>query len=99
VEQYRNDYPPGYSEADERTLEFREILFGCVLRNATSGRSRWLTPSATSCATAWRTGFQPISRRQGLLLQGVEHRLVAYEWAAIPGTIACGLDLGQVVQG
>src|SRR5215469_16855647 len=27
VEEYRNDYPPDYSEADERTLGFREIFF------------------------------------------------------------------------
>src|SRR5579863_6287540 len=31
IEQYRNDYPPGYSEADERILSFRDILFKYVL--------------------------------------------------------------------
>src|ERR1700758_1279974 len=33
IEAYRNDYPPGYSDADERTLSFREIFFGSVLSN------------------------------------------------------------------
>src|SRR6516164_8470241 len=33
VEEYRNDFPPDYSEADERTLGFRAILFTAVLSN------------------------------------------------------------------
>src|SRR5580658_10939898 len=31
IEQYRNDYPPGYTDAQERTLGFRQILFNNVL--------------------------------------------------------------------
>jgi len=33
VEEYKNDYPVGYTEASERTLGFREILVNSVLSN------------------------------------------------------------------
>ena len=33
VEKWRNDYPPGYTEADEATLPFREIFLKYVLPN------------------------------------------------------------------
>lgn len=33
IEDYKQDYPPEYSKADERTFTFREIFFGHVLNN------------------------------------------------------------------
>src|SRR6185295_15109298 len=31
IEKYKNDYPPGYSDANEQTLPFREIFYTYVL--------------------------------------------------------------------
>ena len=51
VEEYKDDYPEGYSDAHEQTFGFSEIFLEHVLPNATCGRSRSRTRSSTSCAT------------------------------------------------
>jgi OPA family glycerol-3-phosphate transporter-like MFS transporter len=60
VEEYKNDYPPHYNAASERTFTYREIFVGHVLNN--SGPSPSRTRSSISCAMASRTGFRPICR-------------------------------------
>jgi OPA family glycerol-3-phosphate transporter-like MFS transporter len=52
VEQWKDDYPEGYSESHEKTLPFREIFRSTSCPTSISGRSPSRTPSATSCATA-----------------------------------------------
>src|SRR2546429_924517 len=100
VEQYRNDYPPGYSEADERTLGFREILFGCVLRN------RYLRPLAVAHALCYfvRYGVENwiptyLETAKGFSFKESSIGWSLYEWAAIPGTIACGWISDKWVRG
>jgi len=91
VEQYRNDYPSGYSEADERTLGFREILFGCVLRN----RYLWAIAVANAFCYFVRYGVENwiptyLETAKGFSFKESSIGWSLYEWAAIPGTIACG---------
>jgi OPA family glycerol-3-phosphate transporter-like MFS transporter len=91
VEQYRNDYPPGYSEADERTLGFREILFGSVLRN----RFLWAIAVANAFCYFVRYGVENwiptyLETAKGFSFKESSIGWSLYEWAAIPGTIACG---------
>src|SRR5207249_2922267 len=91
VEQYRNDYPPGYSEAHERTLGFREILFGCVLRN----RYLWAIAVANAFCYFVRYGVENwiptyLETAKGFSFKESSIGWSLYEWAAIPGTIACG---------
>jgi len=91
VEQYRNDYPSGYSEADERTLGFREILFGSVLSN----RFLWAIAVANAFCYFVRYGVENwiptyLETAKGFSFKQSSIGWSLYEWAAIPGTIACG---------
>jgi MFS transporter, OPA family, glycerol-3-phosphate transporter len=91
IEQYRNDYPPGYSEADERTLRFREILLECVIRN----RCLWAIAIANAFCYFVRYGVENwiptyLQTAKGFSFRESSIGWSLYEWAAIPGTIACG---------
>jgi len=91
VEQYRDDYPPDYSEADERTLGFAEILFGAVLRN----RYLWAIAVANAFCYFVRYGVENwipayLETAKGFSFKQSSLGWSLYEWAAIPGTIACG---------
>jgi MFS transporter, OPA family, glycerol-3-phosphate transporter len=91
IEQYRNDYPPGYSAASERTLGFREILIGCVLRN----RYLWAIALANAFCYFVRYGVENwiptyLQTAKGFSFRESSVGWALYEWAAIPGTIACG---------
>jgi OPA family glycerol-3-phosphate transporter-like MFS transporter len=91
IEEYRNDYPPDYSADHERTFTFREIFFGHVLNN----RYLWAIAVANAFVYFVRYGVvnwiptyletaKGFSFRESSLAWGL------YEYAAIPGTIACG---------
>jgi OPA family glycerol-3-phosphate transporter-like MFS transporter len=91
VEEYRNDYPPGYSAADERTLGFRQILLGAVLRN----RYLWAIAVANAFCYFVRYGVENwiptyLETAKGFSFRDSSIGWSLYEWAAIPGTIACG---------
>jgi MFS transporter, OPA family, glycerol-3-phosphate transporter len=92
IEQYRNDYPPGYSEADERILSFRDILFKYVLAN----RYLWFIAIANAFCYFVRYGVENwiptyLQMAKGYSFKESSTAWSLYEWAAIPGTIACGL--------
>ena len=59
IEEYKNDYPPDYTQASERTSASARSLSATCCPTAICGPSPPPTCSATSCATAWRTGFRP----------------------------------------
>jgi len=91
VERYRNDYPSGYSEASERTLGFREIFLEYVLPN----RYLWAIAVANAFCYFVRYGVEywiptylETSKGYDFKHSGVAWGL--YEFAGIPGTIACG---------
>ncbi|HEY6823983.1 MAG TPA: phosphoglycerate transporter protein PgtP, partial [Steroidobacteraceae bacterium] len=100
VEQYRNDYPPGYSAAHERTLGFREILFGSVLSN----RYLWAIAIANAFCYFVRYGVVNwiptyLETAKGFSFRQSSLGWSLYEYAAIPGTIACGWLSDRVFRG
>ena len=91
VEQYRNDYPPGYSEKHERTLTFREIFLKYVLPN----RYLWAIAVANAFCYFVRYGVVNwiptyLETAKGFSFKESSIAWSLYEYAAIPGTIACG---------
>ena len=91
VEQYKNDYPSGYSAAAERTLTFREIIFQYVLPN----RYLWAIAAANVFCYFVRYGVENwiptyFETAKGYSFKESSVAWSLYEWAAIPGTIACG---------
>jgi len=91
VERWRNDYPPGYSEADEATLPAREIFFGYVLPN----RLLWAIAVANAFAYFVRYGVVNwiptyLQTAKGFSFDESSTGWALYEFAAIPGTIVCG---------
>lgn len=92
VERYRNDYPPGYSEAHEQTLGFREIFLKYVLPN----RYLWAIAIANAFCYFVRYGVVNwiptyLETSKGFSFTESSIAWSLYEYAAIPGTIACGL--------
>jgi OPA family glycerol-3-phosphate transporter-like MFS transporter len=91
VEQYRDDFPPDYSEAHERVLGFGEIFFSAVLRN----RYLWAIAVANAFCYFVRYGVENwipayLETAKGFSFKQSSVGWSLYEWSAIPGTIACG---------
>ncbi len=91
VERWRNDYPPGYSEADEATLTAREIFLKYVLPN----RYLWAIAVANAFAYFVRYGVVNwiptyLETAKGFSFDESSRAWILYEFAAIPGTILCG---------
>src|ERR1700719_4695500 len=91
IEQYKNDYPSGYSAAAERTLTFREIIFQYVLPH----RYLWAIAAANVFCYFVRYGVENwiptyFETAKGYSFKESSVAWSLYEWAAIPGTIACG---------
>jgi MFS transporter, OPA family, glycerol-3-phosphate transporter len=91
VEAYRNDYPPDYSEDHERTFTFREIFLEHVLPN----RMLWALAFANAFVYFVRYGVVNwiptyLETAKGFSFQQSSLGWALYEYAAIPGTIACG---------
>ena len=100
VEEYRNDFPPGYSAADERTLSFREIFLGHVLTN----RSLWAIAVANAFVYFVRYGVVNwiptyLETAKGFSFKQSSTAWLLYEFAAIPGTLACGWVSDTVFKG
>ncbi len=91
VEEFRNDYPPDYSDEHERLFSFREIFFGHVLNN----RYLWAIAVANAFVYFVRYGVVNwiptyLETAKGFSFRQSSLGWSLYEWAAIPGTIACG---------
>ncbi len=91
IEEYKNDYPPGYSEAHERTFTFKEIFFEHVLKN----RYLWAIAFANAFIYFVRYGVVNwiptyLETAKGFSFKQSSIGWSLYEYAAIPGTIACG---------
>jgi OPA family glycerol-3-phosphate transporter-like MFS transporter len=100
IEAHRNDYRPDYSADHERTFTVREILFEHVLNN----RYLWAIAIANAFVyfvrygvvnwiPTYLEGTKGYSFRQSSLAWSL------YEYAAIPGTIACGWISDKVFGG
>ena len=91
VEEYKNDYRPDYSADHERTFTFKEILFEHVLTN----RYLWAIAVANAFVYFVRYGVVNwiptyLETAKGFSFKQSSIGWSLYEWAAIPGTIACG---------
>jgi MFS transporter, OPA family, glycerol-3-phosphate transporter len=91
IEQHRNDYPLDYSSDHERTFSFREILLEHVLRN----RYLWAIAVANAFVYFVRYGVLNwiptyLETHKGFTFREASFAYSLYEYAAIPGTIACG---------
>ena len=91
IEQHRNDYPPGYDDAHERTLTFREIFLKYVLPN----KLLWAIAIANAFAYFVRYGVVNwiptyLETAKGFSFKESSIAWSLYEYAAIPGTILCG---------
>jgi OPA family glycerol-3-phosphate transporter-like MFS transporter len=100
VEQYKNDYPPGYSEAQEKTLGFRQIFLEYVLPN----RFLWAIAIANAFCYFVRYGVVNwiptyLQTAKGFSFNESSAAWSIYEFAAIPGTIACGWVSDKVFGG
>jgi MFS transporter, OPA family, glycerol-3-phosphate transporter len=100
VEEYRNDYPPTYSAADERTFSYREIFVEHVLSN----RYLWAIAVANAFVYFVRYGVVNwiptyLQTAKGFTFSQSSIGWSLYEYAAIPGTIACGWMSDRVFKG
>ena len=100
VEQYKNDYPPGYAAGHEDTLGFREIFLKYVLPN----RFLWAIAAANVFCYFVRYGvvnWVPtyLQTSKGFSFNESSTAWSLYEFAAIPGTIACGWVSDKVFKG
>jgi OPA family glycerol-3-phosphate transporter-like MFS transporter len=91
VEQYKNDYRPDYSADHERTFTFKEIFFEHVLTN----RYLWAIAVANAFVYFVRYGVVNwiptyLETAKGFSFRQSSLAWSLYEYAAIPGTIACG---------
>ncbi|HTX05540.1 MAG TPA: phosphoglycerate transporter protein PgtP [Steroidobacteraceae bacterium] len=91
IEQYKDDYPPDYSEAHEQPLSLRQILFDYVLAN----RYLWAIAVANAFCYFVRYGVENwiptyLQTAKGFSFNQSSIGWSLYEYAAIPGTIACG---------
>jgi len=100
IEQHRNDFPPDYSADHERTFGYREILIGHVLSN----RYLWAIAVANAFVYFVRYGVVNwiptyLQRAKGFTFNESSTAWALYEYAAIPGTLACGWMSDRVFKG
>ena len=100
VEQYKNDYPATYSAADERIFTYREIFVEHVLSN----RYLWAIAAANAFVYFVRYGVVNwiptyLETAKGFSFSQSSIGWSLYEYAAIPGTIACGWMSDRVFKG
>jgi MFS transporter, OPA family, glycerol-3-phosphate transporter len=100
VEEYKNDYPSQYTADAERTFTYREIFVEHVLSN----RYLWAIAVANAFVYFVRYGVENwiptyLQTAKGFSFQQSSIGWALYEYAAIPGTIACGWMSDKVFKG
>jgi OPA family glycerol-3-phosphate transporter-like MFS transporter len=100
IEDYKNDYPPDYESSDERSFGYREIF----LRHVLSNRYLWAIAVANAFIYFVRYGVVNwiptyLQTAKGFSFNQSSVGWALYEWAAIPGTIACGWMSDRVFHG
>jgi len=100
VEEYRNDYPPDYDAHSERTFTYREIFVEHVLSN----KYLWAIAIANAFIYFVRYGVVNwiptyLQTAKGFSFSQSSRGWALYEFAAIPGTIACGWVSDKVFKG
>jgi OPA family glycerol-3-phosphate transporter-like MFS transporter len=100
IEQYKNDYRPDYTLDHERTFTYKEIFFEHVFNN----RYLWAIAVANAFVYFVRYGVVNwiptyLETAKGFSFQQSSLGWSLYEYAAIPGTIACGWISDKVFKG
>jgi OPA family glycerol-3-phosphate transporter-like MFS transporter len=100
VEDYRNDYPPHYGVSEERPFTYREIFVEHVLTN----KYLWAIAIANAFIYFVRYGVVNwiptyLQTAKGFSFSQSSTGWALYEFAAIPGTIACGWMSDTVFKG
>ena len=100
IEEYRNDYPKNYSAKSEEELTAKEIFFKYVLNN----KILWYIAIANAFIYLVRYGVLDWAPTYLKDVKGYDSGAVgwiysAYEIAAIPGTIICGIVSDYVFKG
>jgi len=100
VEEYRNDYPPDYDAHSERTFTYREIFVEHVLSN----KYLWAIAIANAFIYFVRYGVVNwiptyLQTAKGFSFSQSSRGWALYEFAAIPGTIACGWVSDKLFKG
>jgi len=100
VEAYKNDYPPDYRADRERTFTYREIFVEHVLSN----RYLWAIAVANAFIYFVRYGVVNwiptyLQTAKGFSFTESSTGWALYEFAAIPGTVACGWVSDKVFNG
>jgi OPA family glycerol-3-phosphate transporter-like MFS transporter len=100
VEEYKNDYPPHYASGAERTFTYREIFVEHVLTN----KYLWAIAIANAFIYFVRYGVVNwiptyLQTAKGFSFSQSSTGWALYEFAAIPGTIACGWMSDKVFKG
>ena len=100
IEKFRNDYPKNYSAKSEEVLSTKEIFFKYVLNN----KLLWYIAVANAFVYMVRYGcldWAPtfLKEAQGYDIKQAGWAYFAYEAAAIPGTIVCGLISDKIFKG
>jgi MFS transporter, OPA family, glycerol-3-phosphate transporter len=100
VEAYKDDYPPDYTGDSERNFTYREIFVEHVLSN----RYLWAIAFANAFIYFVRYGVVNwiptyLQTAKGFSFSQSSTGWALYEFAAIPGTIACGWMSDRVFRG
>jgi len=91
IEEYRDDYPLGYSEKHEQELTAKQIFLRYVLNN----KLLWYIAIANAFVYLIRYGvldWAPtyLQEVKGFSVDKSSWGYFFYEWAGIPGTLLCG---------
>lgn len=99
IEKWRNDYPQNYSEKAEEVLPLRDIFVKYVFPN----RYLWFIAFSNAFIYMVRYGcldWAPsLLSDKGVDLKSAGWAYFAYEYAAIPGTLACGIISDRLFHG
>lgn len=99
IEEYRNDYPENYSAKSETVLPIKEIFFKYVFPN----RLLWFIAISNAFVYMVRYGcldWAPtMLSDKGIDIKSAGWAYFAYEYAAIPGTIICGIVSDKIFHG
>lgn len=100
VEEYKKDYPEGYSSTHERTFSFKEIFLEHVLPN----KYLWAIALANAFTYFVRYGVADwiptyLQTGKGFSAKDAALAVSFFEYAGIPGTIVCGLLSDRLFRG
>ncbi len=100
IEKYKNDYPPNYSEKQEKEFSAKDIFLTYVLKN----KVLWAIAFANAFVYLVRYGvldWAPtyLEEAKHFSISETGWSYFLYEYAGIPGTLLCGFISDKVFKG